>query len=77
MPKLPVVSGIKIVKALSKIGFKHIRTSGSHMICVRKGEGIRRKITIPVPNHKVLAKETLKSIMDQASINLEKLLELI
>lgn len=74
MPKLPVVSGIKIVKALSKIGFEHIRTSGSHMILTKK-EGI--KITIPVPNHKEIAKGTLKSIMKQTGITLEELLDLL
>jgi predicted RNA binding protein YcfA (HicA-like mRNA interferase family) len=74
MPKLPIVSGIKILKALSKIGFKHIRTSGSHMI-LTKEQGI--KITIPVPNHKEIAKGTLKSIMKQAGINLKELLDLL
>ena len=75
MPKLPIVSGIKIVKALSKIGFEHKRTSGSHMILVKKNE--KTKNTIPVPKHKTLAKGTLKSIMKQSEINLEKLLELL
>jgi len=75
MPKLPIVSGIKIVKALSKLDFEHIRTSGSHMILTRTKNGM--KITIPVPNHKTLAKGTLKSIMKQVGINLEELLELL
>ena len=75
MPKLPVISGIKIVKALSKIGFEHIRTSGSHMILTKKNNS--KKITIPIPNHKELAKGTLKSIMKQAEINLEELLKLL
>lgn len=75
MPKLPIVSGIKIVKVLSKIGFEHIRTSGSHMILTKKNNG--KKITLPIPNHKELAKGTLKSIMKQVNINLEELLELL
>lgn len=32
MSKLPVVSGQQVIKALSKIGFVHIRTAGSHAI---------------------------------------------
>lgn len=75
MPKLPVVSGEKLIKALSKIGFKHIRTRGSHAILTRENE--RGKITIPVPLHPELAKGTLKSIMKQSGINLDELLELI
>jgi len=75
MPKLPIVSGLKIVKALNKIGFEHIRTSGSHMILTKKDNN--GKVTIPIPNHKELAKGTLKSIMKQVGINLEELLRLL
>ncbi len=70
MPKLPIVSGKEIIKALSKIGFQHIRTSGSHAI-LNKEDKERGKITLPVPLHKELAKGTLKSIMRQAGIKLE------
>ena len=76
MPKLPRVSGKEIIKALSKIGFKHERTKGSHAI-LNKQDKERGKITVPVPLHKELAKGTLKSIMRQAGINLDELLELL
>ncbi|MEK6959959.1 MAG: type II toxin-antitoxin system HicA family toxin [Nanoarchaeota archaeon] len=54
MPKLPVVSGEKVVKTLSKVGFVHTRTTGSHAIL--KKDGNDGKIVIPVPLHKELAK---------------------
>ncbi len=76
MPKLPVVSGKDIIRALNKIGYSHVRTSGSHAI-LNKIDKNFGKITIPVPLHDELAKGTLKSIMRQADISLEKLLELI
>ena len=75
MAKLPVLSGKEIIKALSKIGYKHIRTNGSHMIMVKQNEKVKK--TIPVPNHKELAKGTLKAIMNQADLTLERLLELL
>ncbi len=75
MPKLPVVSGKEVVKALSKIGFKHVRTKGSHAILNKETD--KGKITIPVPLHKELAKGTLKSIIKQAGLNLEDFLELL
>lgn len=75
MPKLPVVSGIEVVKALSKIGYEHVRTKGSHAILNKQTE--TGKITIPVPLHEELAKGTLKSIMRQAELNLEDLLRLL
>ena len=76
MPKLPILSGKEIIKILSKIGFIYIRTKGSHAI-LNKEDRERRKITIPVPLHSELAKGTLKSIMNQASITLEDLLDLM
>ena len=54
MPKLPVLSGKELIKALSKIGFVHVRTKGSHAILNKQTE--KGRITIPVPLHKELAK---------------------
>ncbi len=75
MQRLPILSGKDLAKVLSKLGYKHVRTRGSHMIFVKSDE--KGKKTIPIPNHKELAKGTLKAIMEQAGINLEKLSELI
>ena len=74
MPKLPVLSGKGMIKILSKIGFEHLRTKGSHAILNKLDNG---KITIPVPLHKELSKGTLRSIMRQADLNLDDLLELL
>jgi len=76
MPKLPILSGKEVIKALSKLGFKHIRTKGSHAI-LNKQDDEKGKITIPVPLHPELAKGTLRSIIKQANINLEGLLEFV
>lgn len=76
MPKLPVLSGKELIKILSKIGFQHIRTRGSHAI-LNKNDSEKGKITIPVPLHSELAKGTLKSIMNQVGMNLEELLRLM
>ncbi len=50
MAKLPVVSGSDVIKALAKIDFRHIRTSGSHAILRKETEN--KRIVIPVPLHK-------------------------
>jgi len=71
--KLPILSGYKIVKKLSKIGFRLTRQSGSHMILVKEdGE----KITVVVPKHKELAKGTLLSIISQSGLSREEFLKL-
>jgi len=64
MAKLPVLSGKEVIKTLSKVGFQHIRTGGSHAILSKQTE--TGKITLPVPLHSELAKGTLKSIIKQA-----------
>ena len=75
MTKMPVLSGRDVIKILSKLGYEHIRTRGSHMIMIKQTE--KGKKTIPVPNHKEIAKGTLKAIMNQAEITLDDLLKLI
>ncbi len=76
MPKLPILSGKEMVKILSRIGFIHERTKGSHAI-LNKQDSVRGKITIPVPLHPELAKGTLRSIMRQTDLELEDLLNLM
>ncbi|MBI4141126.1 type II toxin-antitoxin system HicA family toxin [Candidatus Woesearchaeota archaeon] len=66
MPKLPVVSGSQVIKALSKIGYQHVRTSGSHAILKKQSED--GTIVIPVPLHDELAKGTLQSIQRQTKL---------
>jgi len=69
MAGLPILSGKEVAKILSKLGYKHIRTRGSHMIFVKEtGEG---KKTIPVPNHKELARGTLRAIIKQTGLSMD------
>ncbi len=74
MPKLPILSGREMLKILLKIGFQHIRTRGSHAILTKMTD--KGKVTLPVPLHPELAKGTLKSIMNQAGLSLEDLINL-
>lgn len=74
MPKLPVVSGIDVVKALAKIGYKPDHQTGSHMI-LRHSEAPHRRIT--VPRHKEVAKGTLRAIIGDAGLTVEEFLKLM
>ena len=65
MPKLPVISGIKVVKALSKVGYYIDHQTGSHMILRHKEEPHRR---LTVPNHDEIAKGTLLAIIRQSGL---------
>ena len=74
MPKLPVISGIKVVKALSKIGYEIDHQTGSHMILRHKEEPHRR---LTVPNHDEIAKGTLLAIIRQGGLTREEFLDLL
>ena len=75
MGKLRILSGQEICAILSNHGFEVVRQHGSHIVMQKKVG--KTTITVPVPNHKELAKGTLRAIMNQADITLERLLDLI
>lgn len=69
MPKLPLISGIEAIKALNKIGYKMDHQTGSHIILRQEKEPHRR---LTVPNHKELAKGTLRAIIRQSGLTVEE-----
>jgi predicted RNA binding protein YcfA (HicA-like mRNA interferase family) len=76
MPKQKPVSGLKIIKALSKAGFQVVGRKGSH-VRLKKKTPHNINIVI-VPAHPEIKKGTLKSILRQAGLTdeeFEKLLE--
>jgi len=72
--KLPRISGIKIVKALAKIGYEIDHQTGSHMI-LRQKEIPHRRLTIP--KHKEISKGTLRAIIRQSGLTVDEFLELL
>lgn len=72
--KLPVISGIELVKALSKKGFRIDHQTGSHMILRKEIEPFTR---LTVPRHHEVAKGTLRAILRQSGLTVEELFELI
>ncbi len=74
MPKLPVISGIKIVKALSKIGYEIDHQTGSHIILRNKDEPHRR---MTIPDHHEIAKGTLRAIIRESGLTRDDFLKLL
>ncbi|MFZ5994950.1 MAG: type II toxin-antitoxin system HicA family toxin [Thermodesulfobacteriota bacterium] len=66
MPKLPVVSGEKLISLLTAIGYKVVRQRGSHVRLEKLTEAGTHKIT--VPNHNPIAKGTLNDILTKVAI---------
>ena len=74
MPKLPRLTARQIVAALEKSGFSLARQSGSHMI-YKNAAG--KRVTVPFHASKILHPKVLKSILRDADLSVEKLLELL
>jgi len=74
MPKLPVLSGIKVVKILAQIGYEIDRQTGSHIILRHREEPHRR---LTVPNHDEIAKGTLLAIIKQSGLTREEFMKLL
>ncbi len=66
MQRLPVVSGKKLVKLLTRIGYTVARQRGSHVRMVKSTPVGDHKITIPM--HSEIAKGTLNDIISKVSL---------
>ena len=67
--RLPVVSGGEAVRALRKLGYEFDEQHGSHII-LRHGDPPHRRLS--VPNHKELAKGTLRALIREAGLTVEE-----
>lgn len=68
MPKLPVVSGVELVKTLVKsFGFRILRREGSHVTLTKNG------ISVTVPLHREVDRGLLSGILKHAGISREEL----
>jgi predicted RNA binding protein YcfA (HicA-like mRNA interferase family) len=71
---LPRVSGREVVKALLTVGYEHDRQRGSHIILRHPTYPHRR---IVVPDHKEIAKGTLRSIIRETGLTVDEFKKLI
>lgn len=74
MSALPTLSGREVVKAIGKLGYVMDRQRGSHMI-LRQQTAPHRRLT--VPDHKEVAKGTLRAIIRQAGLTVNEFNELL
>lgn len=74
MGGLPRVSGREVVKALRKINYEQDRQRGSHIVLRQTAEPHRR---IVVPDHAEVAKGTLRTIIRQVGLTVDKFKSLL
>jgi len=70
MPKPPLVSGAKAVKALQRLGFFVDRQRGSHVVMKKITAAGERGCVIPV--HREVAHGTLRSALKLAGVSPEE-----
>ena len=74
MAKLPVISGREAVRAFEKDGWRVVRRARSRHIIMKK-EGM--VTTLSIPEHKVLDRGLLRSLVRDAYVSIEKFNELL
>lgn len=73
MANLPTISGREARDAFLKDGWTCARQRGSHMILIKPGH----MASLSVPDHKELAKGTLRGLLRGASMTPERFIELL
>ncbi len=74
MTRLPRVSGKDVVAALRRARFKLLYVQGSHHYLESPAGHL---VTVPVHGKKLLKPKTLKSILTQADLSVDELIELL
>ena len=72
--KLPVLSGRQVVAAFGKLGYVFDDQHGSHIILRRKDRPHRR---LSIPDHKEIAKGTLRTLIRESGLTVEEFLNLV
>lgn len=70
MDKLPVLSGRKVAKIFGRLGWQIARQRGSHIILIKEGH----IATLSVPDHREVARGTLRKLIDRAGLTVEEFL---
>ncbi len=74
MSILPSLSGREVVCALRKIGYERDRQKGSHIVMRQTAYPFRR---IVVPDHREVAKGTLRAIIREVGLSVAEFIELL
>ncbi len=68
MPVLPALSGKEVVRIFETFGWSVARQRSSHIVMTKEGE----IATLSVPNHKEVAKGTLRSLIRSAGLTVDE-----
>ena len=73
MAPLPVLRSREVVKVFKSFGWTVSRQSSSHIIMTKEGE----IVTLSVPDHKEVARGTLRSLIRAANLTVDEFVSAI
>ena len=68
MASLPILSGQEVVRVFESFGWSVARQRGSHIVMTKENE----IATLSVPDHKEVARGTLRSLIRSASLTTDE-----
>jgi predicted RNA binding protein YcfA (HicA-like mRNA interferase family) len=74
LSKLPSISGREAVRAFERIGYEQDRQRGSHIVLRHRDVPHRRLV---VPEHKSLAKGTLRALIRESGLTVDEFVALL
>ena len=69
-PTIPALKGRDVVRIFASFGWRVARQNGSHIIMVKEGE----IPTLSIPDHREVAKGTLRSLIRMAGLTVAEFL---
>ncbi len=73
MASLPVLSGQEVVRVFESFGWSVSRQRGSHVVMTKENE----IVTLSVPNHKEVARGTLRSLIRSSNLTVAEFIAAI
>ena len=73
MPPLPCLSGLEVVHIFEIFGWQVARQRSSHIIMTKEGA----IVTLSIPNHKEIAKGTLRGLIRAAHLTVGQFIKAI
>lgn len=68
MPALPVLSGQEVVRIFAALGWIVARQRGSHIVMIKEGQ----MATLSIPDHKEVARGTLRALIRAAELTVDE-----
>lgn len=73
MPQVPLITPKEVIKVFEMFGWEVARQKGSHIIMTKTGN----IATLSIPNHKQVARGTLRSLIVKSGLSIEQFIERI